>query len=71
MARSGNAQPLKDLLFKGVVLVLIGAVVLVAPAFMPSSRFQQAIAGSSLVGWFAVVLGAAFVGQWAWRRGTK
>jgi hypothetical protein len=71
MASTGkNATPAgKDLLFKGVMLALIGLVVLISPAFIKAPGFQQAVAGSSLVGWFALVLGIAFIGQWAWRRG--
>ncbi|MEP6790204.1 MAG: hypothetical protein ABI907_02470 [Ramlibacter sp.] len=65
------AQALKDLLFKGMVLMLIGAIVLIAPAFMGGSGFRQAIAGSSLVGWFALILGIAFTCQWAWHRSRK
>jgi hypothetical protein len=64
------ADPLKarkDLLIKGLLLCFIGAMVLLAPAFIHAPGIE-AIAGSSLVGWFALVLGLAFIVQWALRR---
>ena len=64
-------QAQKDLLFKGVALVVIGLAVLVSPAFIQSPGFQQAVAGSSLVGWFSLVLGIVLLTQWAVRRGRK
>jgi hypothetical protein len=42
--------------------------VLVSPAFIHSPGFAQAVGGSSVVGWFALVLGIAFLAQWALRR---
>ena len=42
--------------------------VLVAPAFVKAPGFAEAVGGSSVVGWFALVLGIAFLGQWALRR---
>ena len=56
-----------DLLIKGLLLCFIGLIVLLAPAFIRSPG-MEAVAGSSVVGWFSLVLGLAFVGQWAWRR---
>jgi uncharacterized membrane protein HdeD (DUF308 family) len=57
-----------ELLVKGVLCLLIGAGVLVSPYFITSPGMQSIVAQSSLVGWFAVVLGAAFVGLYARRR---
>jgi hypothetical protein len=51
--------------------VLIGAAVLLAPYFIESPGVRQTVAAASLVGWFALVLGIAFLAQWAWRRHRK
>lgn len=61
----------KDLLTKGLVLAFIGAAVLLAPYFVSSPATRDVIAQSSLVGWFALVLGAAFVVRWALLRRKK
>ena len=58
----------KDLLIKGLILCFIGLIVLVSPAFVHAPGFLEAVAGSSVVGWFSLVLGIAFLAQWAWRR---
>jgi VIT1/CCC1 family predicted Fe2+/Mn2+ transporter len=58
----------KDLLTKGLVIAFIGAAVLLAPYFVSSPATRDVIAQSSLVGWFALVLGAAFVVRWVLRR---
>lgn len=57
-----------ELLLKGIVLAMIGAGVLLSPYFIQTPGFRAAVGGSALVGWFALVLGAAFVVQWALRR---
>ena len=70
-ARRAAASALKannELLVKGLLCLLIGAGVLVSPYFITSPGMQSIVAQSSLVGWFAVVLGAAFVGLYARRR---
>jgi hypothetical protein len=58
----------KDLLIKGLMLVFLGLIVLVSPAFIKAPGFAEAVGGSSVVGWFALVLGIAFLAQWALRR---
>ena len=68
--------PLKDstkkadaeLLFKSILCALIGLAVLLAPSFMSASGFRATVAGASLVGWFALVLGCAFGVLYAVRR---
>ncbi len=52
-----------DLLIKGVMVALIGLAVLLAPAFMAASELRATVAASYLVGWFALLLGAAFIAQ--------
>jgi uncharacterized membrane protein HdeD (DUF308 family) len=58
----------KDLLLKGLFLLLLGLFVLLSRGFIQAPGFAASVSGSSLVGWFALVLGIAFLGQWAWRR---
>ena len=61
----------KDLLSKGLLIAFIGAAVLLAPYFVSSPAMRDVIAQSSLVGWFALVLGAAFIVRWALLRRKK
>lgn len=63
--RDKNAN---DLLIKGIVVALIGLAVLLAPYVSQSSEMQAILAGSALVGWFALVLGVAFIVQHLLRR---
>ncbi|WP_287880427.1 hypothetical protein [Acidovorax sp.] len=58
----------KELLFKGVTCALIGLVVLIAPYVARSPGVQDIMAQSALVGWFALVLGGAFLVRYAMRR---
>ena len=53
----------KVLLHKGLLCALIGLAVLVSPFFIQSAALREVVAGSSLVGWFSLVLGLALVGQ--------
>lgn len=57
-----------ELLLKGGMCVLIGLTVLVSPYFIKSPGMQDIVAGASLVGWFALVLGLAFGGLYLRRR---
>jgi hypothetical protein len=57
-----------ELAIKGVMLTLIGGGVLASPYFITSPGMQGIVAKSSLVGWFALVLGIAFLGLYARRR---
>jgi uncharacterized membrane protein len=56
------------MLFKGVTCALIGLVILLAPYIARSDSVRQMMGQAALVGWFALVLGLAFVAQWAVRR---
>ncbi|MDW5443420.1 hypothetical protein [Polaromonas sp. SM01] len=57
-----------ELLFKGVLCALIGLAVLISPYFIKSPGMQGIVASASLVGWFALVLGAAFIGIYLRRK---
>jgi len=63
-----TAKQNTDLLQRGIMCALIGLAVLIAPSFMAPTGMREAVAGSSLVGWFALVLGIAFLGLYARRR---
>lgn len=63
-----NTQANNELLQKGLLCVLIGLGVLVSPYFIHSPGMQSIVANSSLVGWFALVLGCAFIVVYGLRR---
>lgn len=58
----------QDLLFKGLVITLIGAIVLLGPYFARSPSVAELLAGARVVGWFALVLGLALLGRYGLRR---
>ena len=60
-----------EILIKGMTIALIGIIILLAPVFKPDSGIGQLFAQSYLVGWFALVLGLAFIGQYLWDRFKK
>ena len=57
-----------ELAIKGVLCILIGLGVVVSPYFITSPGMQGIAAKSAAVGWFALVLGVAFVALYARRR---
>ena len=57
-----------DMLVRGVILVLIGLVLIIAPHFMTASPTRELFEHARIPAWFALVLGAAFMGQYALRR---
>ena len=57
-----------ELMLKGVLCTLIGLGVLITPYFISSPGMQSIVAKSQLVGWFALVLGIAFMGLYIRRR---
>ena len=64
-----SAHPLNnDMLVRGVILVLIGLVLIIAPHFMSASDTRELFIHARIPAWFALVLGAAFMGQYALRR---
>ncbi len=58
----------RELLYKGVFIALIGLGVLLSPQFMSASALRDIVSASSLVGWFALVLGGGFLVQYLRRR---
>lgn len=61
----------QELLFKGIAITLIGVVILLGPYFARSPAVQELLTGGRVVGWFALVLGVAFLGQYFLRRRTR
>ena len=53
-----------ELLLKGVICTLIGAIILLAPHVARSPDVRELMAQVYLAGWFALVLGGAFVLRW-------
>ena len=49
------------MLERGVMCILIGAAVLIAPSFLQSPMWRDTVGGAHVVGWFAVLLGIALV----------
>lgn len=64
-----SASPLNnDMLVRGVILVLIGLILIIAPHFMSATPTRELFEHARIPAWFSLVLGAAFVGQYALRR---
>ena len=63
-----NTKANNELAIKGILCVLIGLGVVVSPYFITSPGMQGIVANSAAVGWFALVLGLAFLGLYARRR---
>jgi uncharacterized membrane protein HdeD (DUF308 family) len=63
-----SAKANTDLLQKGILIALIGLAVLLSPYFIKSAELQTIVAASSLVGWFALVLGLALIVRYVLQR---
>jgi hypothetical protein len=61
-------KALDELLLKGIFIALIGLILLLAPSFMAAGEVRAIVASSSLVAWFAFVLGCALIGRYLLRR---
>lgn len=61
----------QEMLFKGVTCALIGLVILLAPYIARSDSVREMMGQAAVVGWFALVLGLAFVVQWTVRRARQ
>lgn len=46
---------------RGIACIVIGVAVLLAPMVLQSPGMRATVSGAYLVGWFAIVLGAALV----------
>lgn len=69
MASSSFRKPTaNDTLVRGVILALIGLVLLIAPHFMGATPLRDMFTQAQVVGWFALVLGLAFIGKDGLRR---
>ena len=66
--RQADSKANNELLFKAILLGLIGLGVVLSPYFITSPGMQGIVANASLVGWFALVLGCAFFGLYLKRR---
>ena len=60
-----------DMLVRGVILVLIGLILIIGPHFMSPSETRALFVHARIPAWFALVLGAAFMGQYALRRSKE
>ncbi len=60
----------RNMLWRGVGCVAIGAAVLISPPFIPSPDLRAMVAGSAVAGWFAMALGVALV-VWQLVQGRK
>jgi hypothetical protein len=63
-----NPKVNNDLAIKGLLCIMIGLGVVLSPYFINSPGMQGIVASSAAVGWFALVLGLAFLGLYARRR---
>ena len=63
-----NIKANNELAIKGILCIMIGLGVVLSPYFITSPGMQDIVAQSAVVGWFALVLGLAFVGVYARRR---
>ena len=68
VTRQSDKKANYDLLTKGILCVLIGLGVLLSPHYITSPGMQGIVANASAVGWFALVLGLAFIGLHVRRR---
>lgn len=66
--KSRQRKEHSELLFKGVTCAIIGAVILLAPYYARSLSVRDLMQQATLVGWFALVLGLAFMGRYALQR---
>lgn len=67
-SRQSDSKTNNELLFKAILLVLIGLGVLLSPYFISSPGMQGIVAKASVVGWFSLALGGAFLAVYVKRR---
>lgn len=66
--RLASSKADTDLLIKGVLCALIGGVILLGPHIARSTSVQALLTSASVVGWFSLALGIAFIGLFARRK---
>ncbi|MBS0509199.1 MAG: hypothetical protein JSR53_17630 [Proteobacteria bacterium] len=71
MASPRQRKQDSELLLKGVICALIGAIVVLAPYVARSPDVRELMAQVYLAGWFALVLGCAFLARWGLQRWRK
>ena len=64
---TASLKSANELAIKGILCVLIGLGVVLSPYFIKSPGMQGIVANAAAVGWFALVLGLAFLGLYARR----
>lgn len=57
-----------ELLIKGVICALIGAVLLIGPYVTRSPDMREILSQAYVVGWFALILGAALIVRYGLNR---
>lgn len=57
-----------ELLLKGAICALIGAIVLLGPYVARSADMREILRQASLAGWFALILGCAFLARYGLNR---
>jgi hypothetical protein len=67
MTSSKKQRPNEDLLWKGVLLAVIGLIVLIAPYRLQSPQLRDIVAGAAGLGWLSLALGAGCLALWGWR----
>ena len=70
-AKASGKTANNELAIKGILCMVIGLGVVISPYFITSPGMQSIVARSAVVGWFALVLGLAFVSLYAARRWRK
>jgi hypothetical protein len=60
-----------QMLMRGVIVALIGAVVLIGPHVLRSESWRELLGSAQLVGWFALALGVAMIGVDLLRRARR
>lgn len=66
--RKADKQASSDLMIKAILCLMIGLGVLVSPQYIASPGMQDIVAKAALIGWFALVLGGAFLALYIQRR---
>ncbi len=56
------------MLVRGVILALIGLILIIAPHFMGQRTTRDLFTHAQIQPWFSLVLGLAFMGQYAKQR---